>query len=217
VAARVFLLSPASSAGKRCELLLREGASSELARRIHRGGAPIGEVFAFLSSLYFRGKLTYAARFAAPPAGCPGVLVITADRGLVAPETPIAASDLRAFARVPIDAAEERYAEPLRRDAAALRAQLADDAEIVLLGSIATAKYVDVLLGAFGAGLRFPEAFVGRGDMSRGGLLLRAAHAGAELEYAPVAGAVRRGARPARLPKARRDPADRGAPAGSVG
>jgi hypothetical protein len=218
VAARVFLLSPASSAGKRCELLLREGATSELARRVHGAGAPIGEVFTFLSSLYFRGKLTYAQRFAAPPGGCAGVLVITADRGLVAPETLIAAGDLRAFARVPIDAADERYAEPLRRDAGALRARLGDEAEVVLLGSIATAKYVDVLLGAFGAGLRFPGAFVGRGDMSRGGLLLRAAHAGAELEYAPVAGAVRRGARPARLAKAGRAPiAGGGAPAGSVG
>ena len=35
------------------------------------GGAPIGEVFSFLSSLYFRGKLTYAQRFAAPPTGVP--------------------------------------------------------------------------------------------------------------------------------------------------
>jgi hypothetical protein len=135
------------------------------------------------------------------------VLVITADRGLVAPETPIAAGDLRSFARVPIDAREARYAEPLRRDAAALRARAGADAEVVLLGSIATAKYVEVLLAAFGPALRFPGAFVGRGDMSRGGLLLRAAHAGAELEYAPVAGAVRRGVRPARLPKSGRAPA----------
>jgi hypothetical protein len=207
VPARVFLLSPASSAGKRCELLLREGASSELARRVHGGGAPIGEVFTFLSSLYFRGKLTYAARFAAPPPEAPGVLVITADRGLVAPETPIAAGDLRAFGRVPIDAREHRYAAPLRRDAAALRARLPADAEVVLLGSIATAKYTDALLAALGDALRFPGAFVGRGDMSRGGLLLRAAHAGVELEYTAVAGAIRRGTRPARLPKAGRAPA----------
>jgi hypothetical protein len=219
VPARVFLLSPASSSGKRCALLLREGASSDLARRVHDGGAPLGEVMSFLSSLYFRGKLTYAARFAAPPDGCPGVLVITADRGLVAPETPIGAADLRAFGSVPIDAAEARYAEPLRRDAGELRARLPADAEVVLLGSIATAKYVDVLLAAFGAGLRFPGSFVGRGDMSRGGLLLRAAHAGTELDYAPVAGAVRRGARPTRLPKAGRAPAAPrpGAPSGSVG
>ena len=205
--ARVFLLSPASSSGKRCQLLLREGASSELARRIHGDGAPLGEVFSFLSSLYFRGKLTYASRFAVPPEGCPGVLVITADRGLVPPETPIGARDLHAFGRVPIDAGERRYAAPLRRDAAALRARLPGDAQVVLLGSIATAKYADVLLATFGTALRFPGDFVGRGDMSRGGLLLRAAHAGVELDYTEVAGAVRRGSRPARLPRAGRAPA----------
>jgi hypothetical protein len=207
VPARVFLLSPASSSGKRCQLLLREGASSELARRIHGDGAPLGEVFSFLSSLYFRGKLTYASRFAVPPEDGPGVLVITADRGLVAPETPIGARDLHAFGRVPIDARERRYAAPLRRDAAALRARLPGDAQVVLLGSIATAKYADVLLATFGTALRFPGDFVGRGDMSRGGLLLRAAHAGVELDYTEVAGAVRRGARPARLPRAGRAPA----------
>ena len=89
---------------------------------------------------------------------------------------------------------------PLREAAGALRARLPGDAEIVLLGSIATPKYVDVLLAAFGRALAFPGDFVGRGDMSRGGLLLRAARAGVELGYRPVDGAVRRGPRPARLP-----------------
>jgi hypothetical protein len=40
---------------------------------------------------------------------------------------------------------------------------------------------------------------VGGGDMSRGGLLLRCVRAGRELVYVPVAGALRRGGRPARL------------------
>jgi hypothetical protein len=35
--------------------------------------------------------------------------------------------------------------------------------------------------------------------MSRGGLMLRAAASGEELDYVPVAGAIRRGARPPRL------------------
>ncbi|HEV8347452.1 MAG TPA: hypothetical protein VGQ16_12805, partial [Vicinamibacterales bacterium] len=72
--------------------------------------------------------------------------------------------------------------------------------EVVLLGSIASRKYVDVLLEIFGDRLRFPVEFVGRGDMSRGGLLLRMAAAGMELEYGPVAGAVLHGARPPKLP-----------------
>jgi hypothetical protein len=168
--------------------------------RLRREGAPLGEVFSFLSSLYFRGKLTYARRFATPPGGCPGALVITPDRGLLAPETPITMRDLRAFARVPIDVRERRYATPLREDARGLRALLAPDAEVVLLGSIATPKYVDLLLAAFGRALLFPADFVGRGDMSRGGLLLRAARAGVELGYRPVDGSDRHGPRAARLP-----------------
>jgi hypothetical protein len=196
----VFLLSPASCAGKRCAQLVARGAEFELARRVRDGGAPIGEVFSFLSSLYFRGKLAYAQRFAAPPEGCPGVLVITAGRGLVPPETEITVADVRAFRGVPIDAGERRYAAPLRRDAEALRTLLSADAEIVLLGSIATAKYVDVLGAVFGRSLAFPGDFVGRGDMSRGGLLLRAAQSGVELAYRPVDGAERRGRRPAKLP-----------------
>jgi hypothetical protein len=202
---RVFLLSPASCAGKRCRPLLRRDAASPLARRLRSDGAPLGEVMSFLSALYFRGKLGYAQRFAAPPEGCPGVWVITPDRGLALPEVTLTLSDLRAFARVPIDAAEPRYARPLGRAALALRERLPPGAEVVLLGSIATPKYVDVLLAAFGGSLLFPRDFVGRGDMSRGGLLLRAARAGAELEYRPVDGAERRGPRAARLPP-RRDP-----------
>ena len=200
----MFLLSPASSAGKRSEQLLARGAAFDLALRVRDGGAPIGEVFCFLSSLYFRGKLTYAQRFAATPPGCPGVLVITAGRGLVVPETAITVRDVRAFRRVAIDATEPRYAAPLRRDAEALRARLPAGAEIVLLGSIATAKYVDVLGAVFGRSLLFPGQFVGRGDMSRGGLLLRAVGAGVELAYRPVDGAQRRGPRPAKLASARR-------------
>jgi hypothetical protein len=204
VRSRVFLLSPASCAGKRCAQLLARGADFELARRVRDGGAPIGEVFSFLSSLYFRGKLAYAHRFAAPPAGCAGVLVITAGRGLLPPETAITIADVRAFARVPIDAGERRYANPLRRDAEQLRARLSTGAEIVLLGSIATPKYVDVLGAVFGRSLAFPGDFVGRGDMSRGGLLLRAAQAGVELAYRAVDGAERRGRRPAKLLPAQR-------------
>jgi hypothetical protein len=204
---RVFLLSPASCTGKRSQLLLGERAASELALRMRRDGAPLGEVFSLLSSLYFRGKLTYAQRFATPPEGCPGVLVITPDRGLVVPETAITIGDVRAFASVPIDAGNRSYSTPLRDAALGLRARLPRAAEIVLLGSIATPKYVDVLRAAFGRALLFPGDFVGRGDMSRGGLLLRATRAGVELDYRPVDGSERRGRRVARLPVLTRRPA----------
>jgi hypothetical protein len=193
---RVFLLSPASCTGERCRQLLAPKAAFELARRVRDAGAPLGEIFSFFSALYFRGKLTYARRFAAPPDACPGVLVITPNRGLLDPETVIGQPDLRAFARVPIDAAERRYTKPLAAAAQELRERMPRDAEIVLLGSIATPKYVEILLAAFGRALVFPGDFVGRGDMSRGGLLLRAARAGVELGYQPVDGATRHGRRP---------------------
>jgi hypothetical protein len=196
---RVFLLSPASTTGKRCRRLLAPSTAFELAQRVRGPGAPLGEVMSFLSALYFRGKLAYATRFAAPPDGCAGVLVITADRGLVSPDAMITSRDLRAFGRVDIDANERRYTGPLRAHAFALREKLPEDAAVVLLGSVATPKYADVLLGAFGSALLFPSDFVGRGDMSRGGLLLRSARAGVELPYRPLDGAVRRGPRAARL------------------
>ncbi|HTO53038.1 MAG TPA: hypothetical protein VMR50_06580 [Myxococcota bacterium] len=198
---RVFLLSPASCTGKRAQQLLRADAAFELALRLRDGGVPLGEVFSFLSALYFRGKLTYATRFAAPPAACPGVFVITPNRGLVVPETSVGLDDLRGFARGSIDLDDRRYTAPLARATAALRETLSRDVEVVLLGSIATPKYVDLLLRAFAGALRFPSEFVGRGDMSRGGILLRAARAGVELDYRPLDGAVRHGPRPAKLPR----------------
>ena len=69
----------------------------------------------------------------------------------------------------------------------------------MLLGSIATGKYVDVIERHLGGRLRFPAEFVGRGDMSRGGLMLRCAQRRQPLEYIPIAGATRRGRRPPRL------------------
>lgn len=202
---RVFVLSPASCSGERAGLLLREGARFDLALRV-RGelGAPLGDVFAFLSGLYFRGKLTYARRFAPGTPEWPGVLVITAREGLMPPEATVRASDLRGFAEVPIDASNPFFRQPFIRDARALAERIAPDAEVVLLGSIATGKYVDVLLEVFGPRLLFPRDFVGRGDMSRGGLLLRRARAGRELVYARVEGATRHGPRPPRLPAPRR-------------
>lgn len=199
--AKVFLLSPASCSGRRAVQLLSPRASFELARRLRDGGsAPLGEVFQFLSGLYFRGKLTYARAFARPPADTgSGVLVITAGSGLREADTPITARALRAFANVDIDAANVKYRRPLERSAAALADEIGNETGVVLLGSIASGKYVDVLLDIFGERLLFPASFVGRGDMSRGGLLLRASAAGEELEYVPVAGATRRGARPPKL------------------
>jgi hypothetical protein len=203
VAGRIFLLSPASCSGRRARLVFNPEASFDVAARLRSpGGAPLGEVFTFLSGLYFRGKLAYARRFARPPEGMPGVLIITASAGLMPADEPVTLSHLERFASVPIDAAEGRYRRPLTRASRGL-AERANGCEIVLLGSIASGKYVDILGKIFGERLLFPAEFVGRGDMSRGGLLLRRAKEGRELEYRPILGAVRHGSRPPRLPRLR--------------
>ena len=197
MSARVFLLSPAFAGGKRAQMLVSENATFELARRLREGPdfPTLGEVFAFLSGLYFRGKLVYAQAFAAAARHGADILVITPTRGLLRADSPITAAELRAFGAVDIAADDARYRKPLERDVR----KLPPASEAVLLGSIATGKYVDILLAHLGERLLFPADFVGRGDMSRGGLLLRSAAARTELPYLPVQGAARKGKRPPRL------------------
>jgi hypothetical protein len=186
-------------------MILSEKAVFALAQQLRSAeGAMLGEAFAFVSGLYFRGKLAYARRFARPPdpddplvSG--GVLVITPSAGLRSVDTPVTLDSLRAFAGVDIDLRNARYRLPLEQGARALRAAIGPDCEVVLLGSIASGKYVDLLLPIFGDRLMFPPHFVGRGDISRGGLMLRCVAAGLELDYVPLAGAVRHGQRPPRL------------------
>jgi len=195
---RTFLLSPAYAGGRRAQMLLNEGADFELARRLRNDeGVSLGEAFTFLSGLYFRGKLAYANVFARPDLS--RVLVITPTRGLVPAATPITLADLREFAEVDIQDDDPRYRKPLARDLRRLVRQLTPRCEIVLLGSVATGKYVNVLLQILRERIQFPAEFVGRGDMSRGGLLLRCAVDRTELDYIPVQGAVRKGNRPPKL------------------
>ena len=197
---RIFLLSPAHAGGERARMILSDRAQFELAQKLRgKRGAPLADVFTFLSGLYFRGKIAYASAFARPARGTPGVLVITPTRGVVDASTRIRLDDLREFAAVDIHEDDPRYRAPLERDARSLARKLPSQSEIILLGSIATGKYVDVLLANFGDRLRFPTDFVGRGDMSRGGLMLRCAVDRTELSYIAVAGAIVNGKRPPKL------------------
>lgn len=195
---RFFLLSPANCRGRRARQIVSPRAVFPLATRLQTGaGVPIGDLFAHISGLYFRGKLTYARQFGR-------ALVITPDRGLVPADTVVGADVLMRFAEAEISLDNPAYREPLEASARVLAAGAGEHAEFVLLGSVASEKYVGVLGHVFGTTLTFPSSFVGRGDMSRGGLLLRAAASGSELDYIPVLGAVRRGARPPRLEPAAR-------------
>src|SRR5687768_16364411 len=127
MSSRIFLLSPANCNGRRARMVTSPTAQFALARQVRTAeGASLGDVFSFVSGLYFRGKIAYARQFAQPPdptdpvvAG--GVLVITPNAGLRAPDTPITLPSLEAFAAVSIDLANPSYREPLEQGANALK------------------------------------------------------------------------------------------------
>jgi hypothetical protein len=209
----VFLLSPARCAGDRATQLV-ESQRSELGQQLRAHAATLGEVFAWLSALYFRGKLAYAERFGSASA-VPGVLVMAPGLGLRSPETLLSAAMLQALGQVEVES--PAFVQPLARDARLVARACEAATRIVLLGSIATGKYLDTLLDVLGPRLLFPETFVGRGDMSRGGLLLRASRSGEELAYRPVAGAMLHGVRPPKLPSLSLGAAPPGAPGSPTG
>jgi len=199
----VFLLSPAHCGGKRAQLLFEPRSDFAMALRLRGSGAPLGEVFAFLSGLYFRGKLAYARRFQQTNSGRSGVLIIVPGDGLVAASRRVKLEDLRRIAEVGVAPGEASFEAPFVRDARRLAKRLEPSDRVVLLGSIATQKYAGILAEALGPRLHFPAEFVGRGDMSRGGLLLRHTREVRELDYVTLEGAVRHGSRPPRLLAAR--------------
>jgi hypothetical protein len=176
----IFLLSPASLGGIRAKQLTSPRAKFDAAVQYRTPeGVPIGLAFAFMSALYFRGKIAYALHFG----GIANTFVITPGYGLVPPDWALTEERMKKMQKTDVDAKNRAYAKPLRETSLALASQLEDDAQVVLLGSVATGKYVDVLWPIFGDRLRFPASFAGLGDMSRGGLMLRAVRANRELEY----------------------------------
>jgi len=188
-APKIFLLSPASLTGERARQLLSPEARFDTALRYRSPeGVPIEEAFAFLSSLYFRGKIAYARRFVEPPEdlASSGVLVIAPGFGFVPAGWHLTAERAETLRSTPIDLKNPGYVEPMRQHAETLRDALPDGTRVVLLGSIATGKYVDLLLPVFGERLVFPRCFVGIGDMSRGSVLLRAVREDSELEYSTL-------------------------------
>jgi hypothetical protein len=176
---KVFLLSPASTSGIRAKQLMSPRAQFPTARRFQAGEVMIGEAFAFMSALYFRGKIAYALHFG----GVENSFIIAPGYGLVPPTWTLDAERMKKMSRTDVDLKDRTYVKTLRDTATKLASTIDADAEVVLLGSVASGKYVDVLLPIFGERLRFPHAFAGLGDMSRGGLLLRAVRANHELEY----------------------------------
>ena len=183
----IFLISPANLSGRRGALLFNPAASFPLAQQLRSAeGAELGELFSFVSGLYFRGKLAYARAFGRAPVGQPAAYVISAGGGLCAPEECISLERLQRWAQVSIHHDNPHFTAPLIRHASALLEQSLPGTRFVLLGSVASNKYVEPLRAVFGAGLLFPAQFAGLGDMSRGALLLRAVRDRRELGYAPI-------------------------------
>lgn len=182
-------------------MLVREQADFDVARKLRGGSATIGEIYSFISGLYFRGKMVYTDRFRAAPPGVPSALVIVPGAGLVPPETIVSIEQLEAISQISVAEENQAFRDPLMRGAKLLKGY-AGDCSYVLLGSVASGKYTAPLLEVFGERLLFPVDFVGRGDMSRGGLMLRHARAGIELPYVPVQGSRLHGTRPPRLGRA---------------
>jgi hypothetical protein len=184
----LFLLSPASLHGRRALQLTSPRADFPTAQRFRSPeGLPIGEAFAFLSSLYFRGKIAYARRFAAPPEGLDGgIFVIAPGCGLVPPGWAMTPERLELLRRTPVDPRRPAYAQPLTVAAREIAERLPEGGRAVLLGSVATTKYTAVLSPVLKDRLLFPTCFKGTGDMRRGSLMLRAAASGEELAYTVI-------------------------------
>ena len=197
----VFLLSPAFCGGRRAGIALKPDSVLPIAQQLRAGTLELGAAFAFFSGLYFRGKLAYSLKFgSAAFEDLEPALVITPTRGLMAPHERVNPELIREFATVDVALDDLRYRGPLERDVKLLARSLAEDAKVVLLGSVASGKYVDLLLPLLGRRLCYPTAFIGRGDMSRGGLLLRCVDEGNELDYEVLVNGVRpRGPRPPKL------------------
>src|ERR1700680_3707366 len=127
----IFLLSPANASGIRGQRLLGPDCKSDLAQRLRQTGAPIGEVYQFISSLYFRGKLAYAKQFTNPPPEVAGIHVITG-AGLILPETAITLDELRQISAIPLDVDNAAYRLPLDRDLFQLRKLAGGEADVIL-------------------------------------------------------------------------------------
>jgi len=82
--------------------------------------ATLGEIFSFTSSLYFRGKLTYARAFGTAQSGLEACYLITSSRGLLLPDTLVDLAMLKELTAIAeVDPEDDRYRIPLERDAIA--------------------------------------------------------------------------------------------------
>jgi hypothetical protein len=199
---KAFLISPATAHGPRARSLWRPGSNSTLARQLREEGVPLGDVFTFLSGLYFRGKLEYARAFAHPSGEeTGGVYIITMTDGLVSPDARISLADLERYALCREGAAAA--ISTLESTARGLFQRIGSDGGVILLGSVGTGKYTDLLAPIFGERLLFPRDVLHIGQLARGALFLHRARERHELDYIPVAEIIRAGRRASIRPESR--------------
>jgi hypothetical protein len=168
-------------------MLMNPEASFALARELKEPeGAVLADVFSFVSGLYFRGKASYARTFARARGGLPAAYVLTAGGGICQLDERVTLTRMRRWQTVKVSEKNPHFTAPLMRHASELRDAHGGDARFVLLGSVASKKYVEPLLDVLGEQLLYPKDFAGLGDMSRGSLLLRAVREGRELVYVPL-------------------------------
>src|SRR6267142_1093204 len=104
----VFLLSPANTSGLRARQLVSPRASFQAAELYRTpDGVPIAVAFAFMSALYFRGKIAYALHFAP----IDNIFVITAGFGLVSPDWRITPERMKTMSKTPIDSKKKSYGD----------------------------------------------------------------------------------------------------------
>ena len=184
---RVFLLSPATAHGPKASTLVEDPPRTPAARRLHMpGGMTLGALFTHLSGLYFTGKLAYAREFANAPSGLGsrGIHVVTFTHGLLDPETMVDPDMLRLFRAAGTSEPGGMQREQLEASARELARALGDtECDVILLGSVHSTKYTEILEPIFGERLRVPRDLVRRGHLQRGGLLLECVQSRRELDY----------------------------------
>ena len=120
-------------------MLLNPGANFELAAKLRAGAATLGEVYSFISGLYFRGKVAYSDAFGSAPQDLPPAVVIVQGLGLLPLQTLMTAEKLTAAGAVSIERDHIAYRTALLRDAKAVKSASGASCQFVLLGM--TAQY----------------------------------------------------------------------------
>ena len=192
--ARVLWRPPCALADS-VDLALSPGGSPGRGHALARRGVRVPQ------RIVLPRQATYASRFGRPPPSLPPALVITPTRGLQSPSLPISRSLIEEFASLDWHRPTRAFWIRSSRVRVSFVHRSSQRCAWSCSGASRRAGTSSRWRASSRAGCNYPAEFVGRGDMSRGGLLLRHAEEGRELDYVPLAaGLTRHGAKPPKLP-----------------